>query len=154
MNKLIATAGLVTGLFLATSAEAREVTLTTRMKSYSGNNAYVVIYITDKAGNIAETLWMAGGNSRYYRHLRDWSNAGTSQSVDGITGASVGSGRSLKVKVEIADALIDAGYQIRLDSAVEEMNENPGDVVIPLETAGAGKAAAGRGYVKSFQFDM
>ncbi|MEN9896126.1 MAG: hypothetical protein RIR97_1978 [Pseudomonadota bacterium] len=154
MNKMIATAGLVTGLFLATAAQSREVTLTTKMKTYSGNNAYVVIYVSDAAGKVQETLWMAGGKSRYYSHLTNWNAASGSQSVDGITGASVGSGRSLTVKVDIADALIDAGYQIRLDSAVEDMTEKPSDVVVPLVSAGSGQAAAGRGYVKSFQFDM
>ena len=67
---------------------------------------------------------------------------------------NLGSGRSLTVKVDIADALFDAGYQIRLDSSVEDMSDKPNDVVVPLVSAGSGKPASGRGYVKSFQFDM
>ena len=154
MKTKLALAALALGLTFAASAEARVVTLTTQMKRYSGNNAYVVIYVSDAAGKVQETLFMAGGNGRYYRHLSNWNQASGSQSIDGITGASVGSGRSLTVKVDIADALIDAGYQIRLDSAVEDMSEKPSDVVVPLASAGSGQAAAGRGYVKSFKFDM
>ena len=74
--------------------------------------------------------------------------------LDGVTGASVGSGRELKVTVEVADALIDAGYEIRIDSAVEDMRDNPADVRVPLTTSGAGKPVAGRGYVKSFTYDL
>lgn len=154
MKTSLAASALALGLLFSGSAFAREVTLTTQMKSYSGNNAYLVIYITDAQGSVQETLWMAGGSPRYYRHLRDWAAASGSQAIDGITGASVGSGRSLKVKVEIADALIDAGYQIRIDSAVEDLAEKPGDVSVSLDAASAGKAVGGRGYVKSFKFDM
>ena len=154
MKTKLAIATLVLGLTFAASAEARVVKLTTQMKSYSGNNAYIVIYVSDAAGKVQQTLFMAGGKGRYYRHLSNWNQTAGSQSIDGVTGASVGSGRSLTVKVDIADALIDAGYQIRLDSAVEDMSEKPNDVVVPLVAASSGQAVVGRGYVKSFQFDM
>ena len=54
----------------------------------------------------------------------------------------------------VADALIDAGYQIRIDSAVEDGRDNPAEVVVPLTAAAAGKPTAGKGYVKTFRFDM
>ena len=57
-------------------------------------------------------------------------------------------------KLDLADALIDAGYQIRIDGAVENMSERPAEVVVPLTSAGAGQAVAGKGYVKSFVYDM
>ncbi len=60
----------------------------------------------------------------------------------------------LKVKVEIADALIDAGFQIRIDSAVENGRDNPSEVVAPLNRGAMGAPVTGRGYVKSFRFDM
>ena len=71
---------------------------------------------------------------------------------DGVSGASVGSGRTLKVSVELEDTLIDAGYQIRIDSSVEDMGDVPADVVVPLTTAGAGKPVACNGYVKSLTY--
>lgn len=154
MKTKSALAAFALGLTFAASAEARVVTLTTQMKNYSGNGAYVVIYVSDATGKVQETLFMAGGKSKYYRHLSNWIQTSGSQSVDGITGASVGSGRSLTVKVDIDDVLIDAGYQIRLDSSVEDYSDKPNDVIVPLVSAGSGKPASGRGYVKSFQFDM
>jgi hypothetical protein len=76
------------------------------------------------------------------------------RAFDGVSGASVGSGRALKVKVELADALIDARDEIRIDSAVEHGRDNPADVRVPLTAKGAGKPVADRGYVKSFSYDM
>jgi hypothetical protein len=74
--------------------------------------------------------------------------------VDGISGASVGSGRSLTITVDLADALIDAGYEIHVDAAVEDMRDSPSEVVVPLTAAAAGAPVSGRRYIQSFQFDM
>ena len=74
--------------------------------------------------------------------------------VDGISGASVGAGKTLRVTVELADALLDAGYEIHIDTAVEKMKDNPSDVVVPLTKAGTDTGVAGRGYVKSFRYTL
>ncbi len=99
---------------------------------------------------------MSGTKAKYYKNLRDWARGSGMRRAeyDGVSGASVGSGRVLKVTVDIADALIDAGYEIRVDSAVEDGRDNPADVRTPLTTAGAGKPAAGRGYVKSLTYGL
>lgn len=73
---------------------------------------------------------------------------------DGLTGASVTSGRTLNVTLELEDALIDAGYQVRVDTAVEDMRDNRSDVVAPLTTEGSGKSVSGRGYVQSFVYEL
>ncbi|EEW25847.1 DUF2271 domain-containing protein [Rhodobacter ferrooxidans] len=154
---LVAAATALSAAFLTPGiAAARSVTLSTQLTNYGGKGAYVAIYLTDADGAYQGSLWMAGGKAKYYKHLRGWMRAtgGDRAQVDGITGASVGSGQSLSVTVDIADALIDAGYQIRVDTAAEEMAENPADVVVDLTAAGAGKAVAGNGYVSAFQYDM
>ncbi|GAB2488778.1 DUF2271 domain-containing protein [Arenimonas alkanexedens] len=137
-------------------AQARPVTLTTDLKSYGGNGAYLAIYLTNAAGQYQETLWVSGRKSKYYKNLRDWARMGGLRpgEYDGISGASVGSGETLKITVDIADALIDAGYEIRVDSAVEDGRDNPSDVRTPLSTAGADKAVTGRGYVQAFTYGM
>jgi len=71
-----------------------------------------------------------------------------------VTGASIGSGGKLDVTVDLADALIDAGYQIRIDTAVEKSREIPAEVTVPLTSAGSGQAVPGSFYIKSFQYDM
>ena len=143
-----ATAALITPVL----AEARQVTFETTLKAYGGNGAYVVLYVTDAAGAYKGTLWMAGGKAKYYRHLSDWQRASGGQpaEIDGITGASIGSGKTLKISLDLADAMIDAGYKVHVDTAVEDGMDNPSEVVAPLDTAASGKPVPGKGYVKSF----
>jgi hypothetical protein len=143
-----------TAAFVApTIAEARQVTFETTLKAYGGNGAYVALYLLDGAGKYKGTLWMAGDKTKFYRHLSDWTRAsgGRLAEVDGITGASVGSGKTLKITVDIADALIDAGYKVHVDTSVEDGTDNPSEVVAPLVASASGKPVAGDGYVKSFK---
>lgn len=133
-------------------AAARPVTLSTAMTPYGGEPAYLAIYLTDSAGAYQGTLWLAGTKAKWWQHLGDWYRATGGAVPDGVTGASVGSGRTLTVTVDLADALFDAGYQIRVDSAVEDMGDAPGDVAVALTTAGAGKPAAGRSFVSSLTY--
>ena len=156
MKQIIAAICLVGAITLPSLAQAREVTLTTQLKNYSGNEAYLAIYVTDANGQYQKTLWLAGKKAKYYKHLGDWARgSGMSPSeFDGVSGASVGSGSTLKVSVELADTLIDAGYQIRIDSAVEDKRDARGDVSVPLTSTGSGKPATGNAYVDAFTYDL
>ena len=135
-------------------AHSREVTLTAQLKNYGGNGAYLAAYLTDAKGAYAGTLWVAGGKAKYYKHLSDWNrlSAGDAKRLNGITGASVGAGRTLKVTANLADALIDAGYEIHLDAAVEDMRDSPNEVAVPLTAAGAGTPVPGRRYIADFTY--
>lgn len=156
MKPLITATCLAGALALPMQAHAREVTLTTQLKDYNGSEAYLAIYLTDGNGQYQKTLWVAGRKAKYYRHLSDWARGSGQRPAefDGISGASVGSGDTLKVSVELADTLIDAGFQIRIDSAVENQREGRADVNVPLTTKGAGKTTLGNTYVKSFTYDL
>ena len=156
MKSLLATLALTTALTLPGLAMARPVTLTTTMNAYGGDGAYLALYLTDASGAYAGTLWMAGGKSKYYDSLAGWYRAtgGDPAQIDGITGASVGAGRTLEITLDLADALFDAGYVLRVDAAVEDMRDSPDDVAVPLTTQGAGKTTQGRRYVASLKYDM
>lgn len=136
--------------------QAREVTIATQLKNYGGDGAYIAAYLTDAKGAYVKTLWVAGGKAKYHKHLSDWSrlSAGDAKRLDGVTGASVGAGRTLKVTAELADALIDAGYEIRLDAAAEDMRDSPSEVRLPLSTANAGKPQPGKQYIQSVTFEF
>lgn len=156
MNKLSISAALVFGFSLCASAQAKEVTITTTLNNYSGNGAYLAIYLTDAKGQYSQTLWVAGGKNKYYKHLQDWARGSGLQRAeyDGKTGASVTSTDSLTVKVDIADTLIDAGYLIRVDSAVEDQRDHRVDAEVPLTSQGSGTAVSGRGYVKTLRYTL
>jgi hypothetical protein len=156
MKSLLATLALTTALTLPGLAMARPVTLTTILNNYGGDAAYLAFYVTDASGAYARSLWMAGGKSKYYKHLSDWhrATAGDMGQVNGITGASVGSGRTLEVTLDLADALFDAGYTLHIDAAVEDMRDSPNEVAVPLTTDGAGGTVNGRRYIADFTYDM
>jgi hypothetical protein len=149
---LVAAAG---ALALPSLASARPVALETQLTPYGGDGAYLAIYLTDRSGKFHSTLWVAAPKAKYWRHLSDWYRAtGGAAKVDGISGASVGAGKTLRVTVELADTLLDAGYQIHIDTAVEKMQDNPSDVTVPLTATGTTKVSAGRGIVKSFRYTL
>ena len=160
MKKLLAalavTTALTTALTFPAEATARPVTLTTTLKAYGGNGAYLAFYVTDANKAYVGSLWMAGGKSRYYQHLSGWYRAtgGDTAQINGITGASVGAGRKLKITLELADALFDAGYTLHIDAAVEDMRDSPNEVTIPLNRENAGKTVRGRRYIGNFSYSM
>lgn len=142
----LALAGATAAPLLA-HAQPQPLTLDVTLKEYRGKGAYLAIYLTDADGQYQKTLWVAGKKAKYYRHLRDWTGGGGAQRAefDGLTGASVGSGDNLTVEVELEQALLDAGYEIRIDSAVEDKRDNRAEVRLPL-TREPGEAS-GSGYV-------
>jgi len=137
-------------------AHSRQVTLTTQLKSYGGDGAYLAIYLTDAKGAYAGPLWVAGGKAKYYKHLSDWNrlSARDIKRLAGVTGASVGAGRKLTVTADLADALIDAGYEIRIDAAVEDQRDSPSEVRVPLTRANASQPQAGKQYIQSLTYQL
>jgi hypothetical protein len=154
MKTLLATLALTTAL--SAPALAAPVTLTTNLSNYGGDGAYLALYVTDAKGAYKGSLWMAGGKAKYYKHLSDWSRAtgGNTAEISGITGASVGAGRQLKITLDLSDALFDAGYELHIDAAVEDMRDSPSEVVIPLTRAGANTPVKGRHYIRDFTYGM
>ena len=156
MKKMLAVLGLTTMLSLPTLAAAKPVTFTVKLKNYPGNGAYLALYVTDAKGAYKGSLWMAGGRSKYYRHLGHWfrKTRGNLAEINGITGASVGSGQTLTVTMDLANALFDAGYQLHIDAAAENLPESPSEVVMPLTTAGANKAKGGRAFISAASYKL
>jgi len=154
MKTTLATLALTTALTLPGLAMARPVTLTTQLNNYGGDGAYLALYVTDAQGAYVGSLWMAGGKSKYYQHLYDWYRAtnGSQSQINGITGASVGSGRKLEITLDLADSLFDAGYVLHIDAAAENMRESPNEVEVPLTSGNAGTPVRGRRYINNFTF--
>ncbi len=156
MKAFLAALALTTALTFPAVAMARPVTLAATLNDYGGNGAYLALYVTDANNAYVGSLWMAGGKSKYYTHLSGWYRAsgGDTAQVNGITGASVGSGRTLEVTLDLADALFDAGYTLHIDAAAEDMRDSPNEIAVPLTTKGAGSAVKGRRYIANFSYGM
>jgi len=155
MKKLAAILMLATDLVAPGAAMARDVTIETTMMRYSGPAAYLAVYLTDPSGAYHSTLWVAGHKTRYYGALRGWAQGASragSLGLDGISGASVGGGETLTVHADLADALIDAGYKIHVDTAVEDGAEFSNDAVIELTSTPA--TIDGTGYVSKLSVGL
>ena len=156
MNKFATALTLSAVMALPTLAEAGKVSMFTEMKRYNGPGAYLAFYVTDSKGRYIDTLWISGGKTKYYKHFSDWSRASGHNLADvqGVTGASTGSGNVRILSLDISNALIDAGYELHIDASVEDFRDSPSEIVVPLTSSNAGKTTKGRRYIKSFKFSM
>ena len=134
---LMTTLATALAVALPALAQARPVTMSIPLKNYGGDGAYLAVYLTDAKGAYVRTLWVADGKR-----------------LQGVTGASVGAGRTLKVTADLADALIEAGYEIRVDAAAEDMRDSSSEVRVPLNAANAGKPHAGKQYIQSLTYQL
>jgi len=156
MKRFAITLCLMAATLLSSQSYARDVTLTTQLKNYGGDGAYLAIYLTNAEGQYQKTLWVAGKKSKYYKHLSGWARgSGQRKSeYDGLSGASVTEGKTLTVTLDLPDTYIDAGFQLHVDTAVEDMRDNRNDVVVPFTSEGVDKPNNGRGYIKTFTYSF
>lgn len=151
---LAALAPMLAPLLAPSAAEAAPVKMSVTIAPYNGPGTYLALYLTDAAGAFKGTVWVAGERARYYRHLSSWYAASGGQGADGVTGASVGAGRTLTITPEISAAMIDAGYVLHIDAAAENVGQSPDEVQVPLTSAGAGKPVSGNGFIANFQYGL
>ncbi len=145
---------VIASLLPVMTANAREITFTTTLKNYGGDGAFVALYLTNAEGQYQQTLWVAGQKPKYYKHLTGWARSSglRSSEYDALTGASVAAGKTMTVTVDLDDSFIDSGFQVKVDTAVEDMRDNRDDIVVSLTTEGVGQATIGRGYVQTFSY--
>jgi hypothetical protein len=151
-SRLLIPALVGASMLLASTAYARQVVITTEMTKFKGPRAYVVVYLTDPSGAVYDTLSIGGRQSKYYGHLRGWYRGAKNSRtpISAVTGASVGSGQTLQTTVEIADTLLNAGFQIRVDASVEDYGDHPKAAILTL---GSQTTSQGRGIVRSVSVD-
>ncbi|OLS53826.1 DUF2271 domain-containing protein [Rhodovulum sulfidophilum] len=115
------------------------------MADYGGDGAYLAYSVTDASGAYAGSLWVAWVKAKYYKSLSGWCAAtgGDSAEVEGISDASVGACRTLTVRLDLAEALFDAGYELHNAAAVEDMRDSLSEIVLPLGTEGLSRPVAG-----------
>ena len=154
LTPLLTALAVTTALTAPGLAQAKPLTLTTQLANYGGNPAFLAFYLTDAKGGYVGTMWLSGRRAEYFGHLSGWVRAsgGDRSGLDGVTGASVGSGQTLTIKVNLPDAMFDAGYKLHIDTGVENMGAMANDVAVPLDAAGAGQSVAGKGIIAAFSY--
>jgi len=121
-----------------------------QMVNYTGEKAYLVISLVDPDGNYVQTLDVMGDDEEWYEDIKEWWAylEPSGESVDGISGASIGNGERQITTFEVASAHVDAGYSLRFETAVEDQDYHPIDLAIPLSSETIKGKVEGNGYIR------
>lgn len=146
MTIFIKSAAIAAAFALAAPLQAKPLTVTVQMANFRGPPAYAAAYITDSQGDYVSTLYLAGYRSNYLADLRTWYRLmrRSGKGVDGTTGASIGRGGQFSTTVNVPDNMLNAGYTLHVETAVENYGVQPDDAVVPLDDANNGQAVRGR----------
>lgn len=138
----------------ANSAYAAEATVLVQMNNYEGDEAYFALYLVNPEGRYEQTLWVSGDEERWYPDLNRWFRylSRNPQELDAITGASTGGNDRAIIHLEIDDALIDAGYALRVETSVEDRENYFEDVEVGITTDGQRARTQGTGYVRYIRY--
>ena len=121
-----------------------------QMNAYKGESAYVVVSLVNANNKYEKTLAVLGPDKKWYDSLTEWFKAQQAkpEKLDAITGASIKGGDRRITTFTIDDKLLNRGYKIRFESAVEDQKYFADDVIIPLTTEKLTEKADGKGYIK------
>ncbi|WP_028298530.1 DUF2271 domain-containing protein [Olivibacter sitiensis] len=125
-----------------------------QMTNYMGEGAYIVISVIDSKGAYVKTLYVLGSDKKWYPDVKEWYKAYSKKpaNISAITGASVtGGDRSVNV-IEIENAMINAGYKLRFETAVEDKEYYVKDLEIPLTGETLKARNEGTGYIRYVRF--
>ncbi len=145
---------------LALVSPAKTIAQTTKYKcmvqmtNYLGEGAYIVVSLIDKNNNYNKTLYVLGGDRKWYKTLKEWDKAYKKKptNISAVTGASISGGDRSVVMLEIENAKIDAGYKLRFESAVEDKAYHVKDLEMPLTTKDLAAKTEGTGYIRYVRF--
>lgn len=136
-----------------TMAQTSKYKCMVQMDAYDGEPAYVVVSLISPKGDYEKTLYMLGNNQKWYSAFKEWFKFfNKTKKLNAKTGASVGGGDRVMVNLEIEDTVIDKGYKLRFESAVEDQKYYATDVEVPLTAEVLAGKADGKGYIKYIRF--
>ena len=121
-----------------------------QMTNYSGEAAYMVVSLIDPQGNYQKTLYVFGDNGKYYDSLKKWFvfYQDEKEKIDAVTGASITQGDRKTITLNLNKNLLDQGYKIRFESAVEDQNYYTTDAEVPFSSESLKGKTEGSGYVR------
>jgi hypothetical protein len=131
-----------------------ELTIQIQFEDYTGHEAYFALYLTDLDGRYQRTLWVSGTEHKYQTDMtRWWRYAGRSdETFDAITGASTAGGGRVLVRTELTDKELSSGFQLALDTAVEDQRVVSPDVTAAISSDGQGEKTDGTDYVQFIRY--
>jgi hypothetical protein len=122
-----------------------------QLTNYTGEGAYIVVSVLDSENNYVKTLRVLGDDEEWYQDMPSWWKwhlKNDKPNIDGITGATISGGERSIFVVDIDEAYIDAGYQLRFETAVEHQKYVEADLQMPLTTEALSGKAEGTEYIR------
>lgn len=141
MKYILVVGWLVTTMFFGSfesnaQAVGEEYKCLIQLKNYQGEGAYIVVSVVNSKGEYVETLRVLGDDHEWYPDIKSWyayrEKNRHQPRLDGVTGATIGSGERSVVSLKIDSKYINQGYSLRFETAVEDKNYHMKDVVIEL----------------------
>lgn len=125
-----------------------------QMTNYTGEGAYIAISLMNKNGTYNKTLYVLGPDKKWHPDWKEWNKAFKTKkpNLSGITGASISGGDRTVVTLNLDKSLVDAGYTLRFETAVEEKSYFAKDVEIPLTATALAAKTEGKGYIRYVRF--
>ncbi|MEM9822242.1 MAG: DUF2271 domain-containing protein [Bacteroidota bacterium] len=156
--KYVKLIGLSFGIFILSSFVFKQTEeATTKYKcmvqlvNYTGEGAYIMVSLLDNNGKYLKTLQVLGDDEEWYPDLPKWwkfHRDNDKPKIDAITGATIAGGERSIFVLEIEDALLDSGNQLRFETAVEDQDYHEKDLQIPLTTKNVKGKFEGSGYIR------
>ncbi|WP_233860901.1 DUF2271 domain-containing protein [Tenacibaculum piscium] len=114
--------------------ESKKYKCMIQMKNYTGENAYVIVSLLNEKGEYQKTLAVQGDDDEWYSDITEWwSFQGKIRTdIDAITGETISAGNRIVISFEIAETLLNKGYKVRFETAVEDQEYYKDDVEFEL----------------------
>ena len=121
-----------------------------QMTNYAGPKAYLVISLMDPEGQYVRTLEVHGDDEEWHKDIKEWWSftSAAEEEIDGITGASVGNGERKVSLFDFDKSLLNAGYKLRFETAVEDQDYFVKDLEVDLNSEELINKFEGSGYIR------
>ena len=133
-----------------TNADSTSYKCMIQMKNYSGEGAYVVISLLDPQGAYEETLYVQGDDTEWYHDITEWWGfyGKKRNNIDAISGETLAGGQRTISVINIDNSKVDAGYSLRVETAVEDQEYYADDVRLELTSENIRKKHEGNGFIR------
>jgi len=130
--------------------EAITVKCMIQMTNYTGEGAYVVISLINPEGEYDKTLYVQGTDNEWYSEIPEWWKFYGKRRVDidAISGATISGGNRTVSVLQIPSNVIDKGYSIRFETAVEDQEYHTKDVQFELTSVSLKGKVEGIGFIR------
>ncbi len=121
-----------------------------QMKNYSGEGAYIVISLLNQKGEYIKTLYVQGEDDEWYFDIPEWwkFQGKKRANIDAITGATISGGEREISIISIEDNVVNKGYKIRFETAVEDQEYHTSDVEFELTKENLKSKIEGKGFIR------